>query len=154
MRMALMTFSQEVIILFTLLLILMLRDQLTRNPLERPRMRRSRHLSLAQFNKKESNDDSTNRLLRTRRALSLFSDDLLRTRRALSLFSDDPLRTRRALSLFNDVPLRTRRALSLFNDVPLRTRRALSLYKVHGDSTLLVHNGTSLTPFWFSADKM
>ena len=30
-------------------------------------------------------------------------------------------------------------------DVPLRTRGALLLYKVYGDSTLLVLNGTSLT---------
>ena len=40
--------------------------------------------------------------------------------------------------------LRARRALSIFKDVPLRTRRALLLYKVYGDSTLLVPNGTSL----------
>ena len=40
--------------------------------------------------------------------------------------------------------LRSRRGLSLFKDVPLRIRRALLLYKVYGDSTLLVLNGTYL----------
>ena len=40
--------------------------------------------------------------------------------------------------------LRARRALLQLKDVPLRTRRALWLYKVNGNSTLLVLNGTSL----------
>ena len=39
-------------------------------------------------------------------------------------------------------------------NVPLRNRRGLSLYKVYGDSALLVLNGTSLMPFWFSANGM
>ena len=40
---------------------------------------------------------------------------------------------------------RVKMVLTLFNnDVPLRIRRTLSLYKVHGDSTLLVLNRTSL----------
>ena len=52
---------------------------------------------------------------------------------------------------------RARRALSIFKDVPLTTRRVLSLYKVYGDSSLLVLNGTSLkwiviAPFWLSTD--
>ena len=34
--------------------------------------------------------------------------------------------------------------LSLLNNVLLRTRRALSPYRVYGDGTLLVLNGTSL----------
>ena len=50
--------------------------------------------------------------------------------------------------------LRARRALSLFNDDLFSTRRALLLYKVYGDSTLLVLNGTLLTPFWLSADDV
>ena len=33
--------------------------------------------------------------------------------------------------------------LTIFKDVPLRTRRVVSLYKVYGDSTLLILNGTS-----------
>ena len=61
------------------------------------------------------------------------------------------LRARRALSL----------ALTLSNDVFLRIRRAPLLYKCHGNSTLLVLNGTSLNrvnvllalaPFWFSME--
>ena len=39
--------------------------------------------------------------------------------------------------------LRATRVISLFN-VPVRTRRVLSLYKVYGDSTLLILNGTLL----------
>ena len=40
--------------------------------------------------------------------------------------------------------LRARRALLQFKDVPLRNKKALLLYKICGDSTLLVLNGTSL----------
>ena len=40
--------------------------------------------------------------------------------------------------------LRARRALLQLKDVPLRTRRGLLLYKVNGNITLLVLNGTSL----------
>ena len=40
--------------------------------------------------------------------------------------------------------LRARRALMQVKDVPLRTRRGLLLYKVYGDSSFLVLNGTPL----------
>ena len=42
--------------------------------------------------------------------------------------------------------LRAKRMLALFCDVLLRTRRALSLYWVYGNSTLLVLNGTFISP--------
>ena len=40
--------------------------------------------------------------------------------------------------------MKARRVLLQLKDVLLRTRRALSLYKVYGDSSLSVLNGTSL----------
>ena len=82
------------------------------------------------------------RRLRTRRALTLFSNVLLRTRRVLTLFSNVLLRTRRVLTLFSNVLLRTRRVLTLFSNVLLRTRRVLTHF-----SNVLLRTRRALTHF-------